>query len=174
MAWTTPTTRVTGTLITASIWNTDMVDDLIYLHDNLPACRVYNSANQSINNTTLTAVTFNSERFDTDSIHSTVSSTSRLTCQTAGVYYIFGNGVWASAPGANSFMCILLNAGTTIAAQGTVNNSVQNQTEVSCLYKLAVSDYVEFVVFQSSGGAINLLAAANYSPEFGMARVAAG
>jgi len=31
MAWTTPTTRSTGNLITASIWNTDLVDNLILL-----------------------------------------------------------------------------------------------------------------------------------------------
>lgn len=31
MAWTTPSTRTTGTLITASIWNTDVVANLIYL-----------------------------------------------------------------------------------------------------------------------------------------------
>ena len=34
MAWTTPTTRTTGTLITASIWNTDLTDNLIYLKTN--------------------------------------------------------------------------------------------------------------------------------------------
>ena len=28
MAWTAPTTRATGNLITASIWNTDVVDNL--------------------------------------------------------------------------------------------------------------------------------------------------
>lgn len=32
MAWTNPTTRTTGTLITASIWNTDLVDNLAYLY----------------------------------------------------------------------------------------------------------------------------------------------
>jgi len=31
MAWTTPTIRSTGDLITASIWNTDIVDNLAYL-----------------------------------------------------------------------------------------------------------------------------------------------
>lgn len=31
MAWTAPTTRTTGDLITASIWNTDMVDNMTYL-----------------------------------------------------------------------------------------------------------------------------------------------
>lgn len=31
MAWTTPTVRATGELMTASIWNTDIVDNLAYL-----------------------------------------------------------------------------------------------------------------------------------------------
>lgn len=33
MTWTAPTTRTTGELITASIWNTDVVDNLAYLFD---------------------------------------------------------------------------------------------------------------------------------------------
>lgn len=40
MAWTAPTTRTTGTLITAAIWNTDVVDNLTYLgntHDHTTA-----------------------------------------------------------------------------------------------------------------------------------------
>ncbi len=31
MAWTVPTVRATGELITASIWNTDLTDNLKYL-----------------------------------------------------------------------------------------------------------------------------------------------
>ena len=45
MAWTAPTVRTTGELITASIWNTDLVADLLYLKARtdagtvgLPAC----------------------------------------------------------------------------------------------------------------------------------------
>ncbi|HEC23428.1 MAG TPA: hypothetical protein ENI95_10990 [Chloroflexi bacterium] len=33
MTWTDPTTRQTGDLITAAIWNGDVVDNLSYLHD---------------------------------------------------------------------------------------------------------------------------------------------
>jgi hypothetical protein len=33
MAWTNPTTRTTDELITASIWNTDLVNNLSFLHD---------------------------------------------------------------------------------------------------------------------------------------------
>ena len=37
----------------------------------LPGARVYHNANQSISNTTVTALAFNSERWDTDTIHDT-------------------------------------------------------------------------------------------------------
>lgn len=33
MAWTAPTTQTTGTLITASVWNTDLTDNLAELKD---------------------------------------------------------------------------------------------------------------------------------------------
>ena len=33
MAWTDPTTRSPGDLITATIWNEDVVDNLDFLHD---------------------------------------------------------------------------------------------------------------------------------------------
>src|SRR5438132_1737917 len=36
MAWTTPTTRSAGDLITASIWNVDMVDDVTFLAARMP------------------------------------------------------------------------------------------------------------------------------------------
>ena len=32
MAWTAPTTQVTGFLVTAAVWNTDLVDNLTYLN----------------------------------------------------------------------------------------------------------------------------------------------
>lgn len=35
MAWTTPAARAVKALITAAIWNTDLVANLNYLHDNL-------------------------------------------------------------------------------------------------------------------------------------------
>lgn len=42
MAWTTPTTRVTGELITAAIWNTDIKANLDYLFARPLADTIYN------------------------------------------------------------------------------------------------------------------------------------
>lgn len=53
MAWTTPTTRTTGTLITASIWNTDLVDNLIYLKGQTDLYSVIRkSADESVTSST--------------------------------------------------------------------------------------------------------------------------
>lgn len=38
-------------------------------------------------------------------------------------------------------------------------------------YRLTAGDYVEVIVFQSSGGALNVEAATNYSPEFWMTKL---
>ena len=50
-------------------------------------CRIYKSAGQSIG-TTLTAVTFDTESFDTDTMHDNVTNNTRITFTTAGYYEV--------------------------------------------------------------------------------------
>lgn len=57
MSWTDPTTRATGDLITASIWNTDLVDNLVALHDGLQFDYAQITAAVSITATTEGAAT---------------------------------------------------------------------------------------------------------------------
>jgi hypothetical protein len=53
MAWTTPTTRTTSTLITASIWNTDLVDNLVYLKGQADLYKIVRKASdESLNSST--------------------------------------------------------------------------------------------------------------------------
>lgn len=134
------------------------------------AARVHNSAAISVSNVTQTVLTFDSERFDTDTIHSTSSNTGRLTATTAGKYYITGTVEWASSPSQGN-IAIRLNGATSIAASVVVAD--YRNMVISTLYDLAATDYVELLVRQSSGGAINITANSNFSPEFAMARVGA-
>lgn len=134
------------------------------------AASAYNDAAIQISDDTETALTFNKERYDTDIIHSTSSNTGRLTAKTAGKYHIGGNAQWAADP-ANATIYIKLNGSTFIAQQGLVADyRVMN---IGRDYDLAVDDYVELVVKQVSGGAININATSNISPEFWMSRVGA-
>ena len=139
-----------------------------------PQVRVFNSAVQSIPNTTLTAHTFNSERWDTDSIHSTVSNTSRLTAVTSGLYDINGTIEFASNAIGHRQIAIKLNNITFISSHTTnALSTLSTNLAISTIYQLAAGDYVELFVAQTSGGPLNTSVVGNSSPEFMMTRVSA-
>jgi hypothetical protein len=135
--------------------------------------RVYNDADITLTTGTLTALTFNQERFDSDTIHSTSSNTSRLTATTAGVYVITGTARFATNATGNRRVLIRLNGATYIAEQTQAAVSgLQTTLTVATIYTLAATDYVELVALQSSGGDLAVTVSANISPEFSMVRVA--
>ncbi len=135
----------------------------------LDGARVYNSANEAITTATFTALTFDSERYDNGGLHSTVSNTSRLTAQKAGAYSLWGNVYFdANATGLRQVR-IKLNAVTWIAVEsGLPQTDGTALLTVSTLHRLSVGDYVELVVYQSSGGNLNVVASGDFSPEFAM------
>ena len=164
--------RVDGDTV-AGVLKVDAGKDVAYLRG--IGARVYNDANISINANTTTALTFNQERFDTDTIHDTGSNTNRLTATTAGVYSIWGQANWAAHATGYRGVQLTLN-GTTAIADTLINASaVPNNTPhqfVSTIYELSATDYIELDVYQNSGGALNVTANANFSPEFSMVKVA--
>jgi hypothetical protein len=135
--------------------------------------RVYNSGALSIANSTATALTFDSERYDTDTCHSTSSNTSRLTATTAGKYHIGGAIDWAANDTGIRQCYVRLNGSTIIAVQTTNNTGAGNncQMVVGTIYDLSATDYVELIALQTSGGSLNVAANANYSPEFYVQRI---
>lgn len=136
--------------------------------------RVYNSANISIaSGGSGAALTFDSERFDTDSIHSTSSNTSRLTANTAGKYQIGGSLFFANNTTGARGLQIVLNGGTAIAIlrTPTVVGTDVSALQINTAYDLAAGDYVELVAYQTSSGSLNVTASGNQSPEFWMHKV---
>jgi hypothetical protein len=177
MAYTPPTTRTTGDLVTAATWNADLVDNIRFLASP-PACRVWNNANQSIPNNVLTALLFNSERYDTDSMHSTVTNTSRITFTTAGVYVVFAHlNIASNATGKRS-AGFRLNGGTFIGELTVPPVSGADTNLSPCTtYKFAAGDYVECYVNQTSGVALNVVALGDpyrHTFEFGATWVGLG
>lgn len=171
MAWTALADKNTGDLVTSTEWNNILGVDgnLEYLY-NPDACRVYHSSDQSIDTATLTALAFNSERFDTNTLHDTSTNNSRLTCQRAGLYAIFGSIYWESGTTGN-YLLIREGGDTTIAQTDGVD---ENRQSISTLYKLAAAEYVELVVYHGTGSGQNIENHANYSPEFGMCWLGTG
>lgn len=138
-----------------------------------PACRVYHNANQSITNAVVTVVAFNSERYDTDTMHDTATNNSRITIKTAGLYIVTFTAVFAV--GTDYTMTdqwFRMNGATPLAVgakqQSNAGVSASPGLNVTTIYKFAVNDYIEVMVEQRNGvpNARNLAAAGNYSPEF--------
>lgn len=129
--------------------------DKSHIGDN-PAVRVYHSVDQSIANDTNTTVAFNSEQFDTDTMHDASTNNSRLTCKTAGKYLIISNITWETNVTGFRQQQIKLNGATVLSTQRDVAGGTNMQTQ-STLYNLSVNDYVELVVYQNAGGPLTLI-----------------
>jgi hypothetical protein len=133
------------------------------------ACRVYNSANISIPNSTFTALTFDSELFDNNNLHSTTVNPSRITIQTAGVYVVSATVEWAATTTSASsrYITFKVNGTTTIAyTELQTTASLPPRHSLSTIYALNLGDYIEVFVRQDESVAILVMATAGYSPHF--------
>lgn len=160
----------------------NVLDDLITLAGTRPAtygdvsARAYNSGAFALTSGTAAVITLDSERWDTDTIHSTSSNTSRLTATTAGKYHITGHVEFA-ATGASGQrrLEIYLNGATVIASQDCDDSPFDPSQTVRCSvtthYNLAAADYVELRATQRAVSSLNINASGNYSPEFEMVKV---
>jgi hypothetical protein len=143
-----------------------------------PSVRVYHDANQAITTGVSTALSFNTERFDTasgaaDTQHDTVTNNSRLTCRYAGNYLIVASVGWnAVAAGTYRQVAIRMNGATTLAyTTGPPTSAGICDQVVTTMYTLAVNDYVQCFVAHDRGSNLDINAAGNYSPEFMMVKV---
>lgn len=172
MSWTAPRTWVTAEVVTAAIGNTHWRDNLAWLGTDKPHCRVHNSANISVADNSIQALTFDSERFDIGAMHDTVTNTSRITIPTggAGKYLVGGNMHFANNATGNRGVHLRKNNTDRIGE--SVESDVAADTQVMqawTLWNFAVADYVTLGAFQTSGAALNVLADTDpdaFSPEF--------
>lgn len=132
--------------------------------------RVRHSANQAISTATDTALSMDSERYDSDAFHDTSTNNTRLTVPSGkgGKYHIGGNILFNANATGSRYAMIRLNGSTVIARSQDISasGSYGARINLSCDYALAVGDYVELVVNQDSGGNLDSVAGANYAPEF--------
>ena len=122
---------------------------------------VYNSGSvQSIPNSTQTTVIFNSEYFDTDSYHSIVSNTGRLTIPAgkSGKYLLIGR-VWFDA-NATGYRDMRLNKNGSllnIAKWDNNGSGIEVTLQLSMIVNATAADYYELSVTQNRGGSLDLL-----------------
>ena len=130
-------------------------------------CALFQSAAQSIPASTYTAVTFDSESFDTDAYHSTSSNTSRITIPSgkAGKYLFVRKINWAGAISASSYVIYkMYKNGTDLASFGGYAMTSNGQLAVadSMIVDAAVGDYFECFVFQNTAGSASTSSGGTY------------
>jgi len=115
----------------------------------------------SLANSTDTIVNWDTEEFDTDSFHSTVTDTSRLTVPVGKAgKYVFGCNATFDANGTGlRNIAVRLNGSTIIATNTAWNTSASGNAGATIIraYVFAENDYIELRAFQSSGGTLSLL-----------------
>jgi hypothetical protein len=122
-------------------------------------CAVFTTSNQSIPNSAYTAINFNSEAIDTDAFHSTSTNTSRITIPSgkAGKYLVTFHVMYDPAVTGSRSINVYKN-GATLMGSGEVEGSAGSYVynSGSFIAELAVADYLEFMIYQTSGGALTV------------------
>lgn len=134
--------------------------------------RVYHNVDQACANGIWTTLAFNSELFDTDTIHSTTVFNSRLTCKTTGKYVISANISYEASAVGQRVLRLRLNGVTSIAEVDIdALAAFDARLSVTTHYALVPTDYVQVIAWQNSGGALDVDATAQFSPHFMMQRI---
>lgn len=167
MAWVNPSTRATGATITAAIWNQDVVANAEFLA-RPPSASVSRSTEQSIANAAWRAISFNTEAWDTDSMWSSTAG-ARIDINTSGKYHVIAHAAFAaSAAGAARALGISVGGSTTAPpthghANATPNTATLGITH-SRMLSLTSTQFIRIMVYQDSGGALNIVHSTETQP----------
>jgi hypothetical protein len=126
---------------------------------------LYSTTGTTANNGVGTAITWNSEDFDTDSFHSTSTNTSRITIPTGkgGKYYVTGlvNTNDNSTTGSRNIN-LYKNGGLVKTIAFIQGSTVYPSLHGSIVISLAAGDYIELYYEQYSGSAKTIEVGSGY------------
>jgi len=121
-----------------------------------PRCRVFDNTGVVMTNATATLMTYDSEGFDTDTMHSTVSNTSRVVFTTAGTYLVIVSLYFPSFTYTLlDWQCRLNAAGSSAGGTQLVNvsfmDNINRLTYFTFMRFFSAADYIENFYTQTSG-----------------------
>jgi len=128
-----------------------------------PRCRVFHGSTQTIQTSSETALTFNTNDFDPQALHSTSVQPTRITLQSTGVW-LFGAHVTMGVTGVgftagDAYIRFRKNGATamgTKAGIGGVAGSIVAFSHSQLEVIASTGDYVEVLAFQNSGSPVQV------------------
>lgn len=138
-------------------------------------CSLYKSGSaQTIANNSLTAVTWETENWDTNSFHSTSTNTSRITIPAGlgGLYQVNGFISFQSGSATGTRDVYMGVNGGNYYAAGRIQGNASHEliVSVNAVLQLAAGDYVEIFVYQNSGASTTIpITSGGYGNSFNVA-----
>jgi hypothetical protein len=130
-------------------------------------CRIFNDSDLSAPNATDYVLSFNSERWDTDTMHNPALNPERITINTAGVYVLSLHMQLGFDAGGYRTSFMRINGATIIGLASIVGSaSLDQQLALATIWKFAQNDYVEALLHQTSGITLGIQSTTARSPEF--------
>ena len=121
-------------------------------------CKVQRTTTQSINDSTVTAISFNLDVFDIGAWHDNSTNPERITPDLPGYYQVNGNAGFTSSALGTRRLYIMTQNGATLHAQSGIPGYVATGHVlpicVSALIYLDGATDVQLGVYQNSGGAL--------------------
>lgn len=125
-----------------------------------PECRVYHNATQtSANGGVSTAMTFNSERYDTDQMHDTVTNPTRITIRTPGKYSVGANLLYP-VDGTGNYRALRIRV--TTAAGVTTDIALEQEAPIAAVVGAGMNIDAEWVM--GAGDYFTLITLHNATP----------
>lgn len=123
--------------------------------------RAYPSSNQSINDSTDTKVSLQTEDYDPGSNFDSATNY-RFTIPTTGLYYISGSIEWGAGGSTGVRKCMIFKNGSVLKESLATTNAAW---VVSCcdIFSLSATDYIELYGHQVSGGALSTVGQSKYT-----------
>jgi hypothetical protein len=128
-------------------------------------CSVWSNSNQTITTTTVTAINFDQEIYDTNGFHSNTTNNSRITIPSGldGKYLVTAKIDFS--PNANGTRVVYHNVNGTLvnfAAYPVSSSSQSSSLTLSGVYNLTAGQYVELAGYQDSGSSLTSTGTAYY------------
>ena len=167
----------------SALTGADVTDGLLGAAEfatSIPAAHVTGpQQNVPFTNPSQTPLAFDTERYDTASMHDTATNNSRLTAPVNGIYAVTAQLQWSQNSTGDRSLFLKKNGTTEIGyveSDASASATGQPPQEATTQVRLAAGDYVEVVVAQSTDPTTTLfIRKTNEStPEFSMTWLAPG
>ena len=118
-------------------------------------CSVFRTTTQTLSNNTLTAITFDSELFDTNGFHSTSTNTSRITIPAGygGTYRVSLNAIFdLNSSGLRQLRLLKNGSAYFLSPEMIGSSSIYTGVTITYTLQLVAGDYIEMYALQGTGG----------------------